>query len=303
MMPSREKSSAISLTVFASLLWGTSFPGVKVVIEHAGNDVLVLFLRFVVAAAVTLPIVLYLKRFSPRLLREPMIWVLGGLNAWSFVAQYVGLNFTTASKTALLVDINVVAVAVISFFVFKERLRMLQLLGIASGIGGVVLLTTEGGIGFNNEQFLGDLLVFTAGCGWAFFIVLNKKLLDRHTGIELSTGTIATTCVWLLPPLGYLWLTGIDYSIDAVGWMAVVHLGIFCTSLALLFWAMGLEGVSATVSATLMLIEVVTALAISIVLLGETLAASAVVGAVLIMAALYLVSSDGGKKEAAMHMH
>jgi drug/metabolite transporter (DMT)-like permease len=63
-----------------------------------------------------------------------------------------------------------------------------------------------------------------------------------------------------------------------------------CTSVATLLWAMGLEGVSATASATIMLVEVITALAIAAALLGETMGAAAISGAALILAAIYLVS-------------
>jgi drug/metabolite transporter (DMT)-like permease len=53
---------------------------------------------------------------------------------------------------------------------------------------------------------------------------------------------------------------------------------------------MGLEGVSATVSATIMLVEIVTALAISIGFLGESLTLMASIGAALVLTAVYLVS-------------
>jgi drug/metabolite transporter (DMT)-like permease len=113
-MVQRGHSTAVVLTALASLIWGTSFPGVKWGLDYVGNDMLFLWLRFAVATVVTLSIVLWLKRFSFAVLREPVVWLIGGLNSAAFVAQYVGLNYTTASKTALLVDINVVAVAIIS---------------------------------------------------------------------------------------------------------------------------------------------------------------------------------------------
>src|SRR4030043_555336 len=122
-MASRDRKDAILLTVFASLVWGTSFPGTKWGLDFVGNDVLFLWLRFIVATMITLAVVLSLQRLSLGIFRNPVIWLIGGFNAVGFILQYVGLTITTASKTALLVDINVVAVAVISYFVFRERLR------------------------------------------------------------------------------------------------------------------------------------------------------------------------------------
>lgn len=291
-MPPRERTNAIMLTVVASLIWGTSFPGVKWGLGYVGNDVLFLWLRFVVASAATLAVVLYLRRLSFSVFKEPVVWLIGAFNAGSFAAQYVGLNYTTASKTALLVDINVVAVAIVSYFAFKERIGRLQALGVVSGIVGVVLLTVDGGLSFGGDEFFGDMLVYLAGWGWAFFIVLNKKVLSRHGALEVSSAAIATSTVWLIIPVAYLSVVGADFTLEPMAWVSIVYLGIFCTSIATLLWAMGLEGVSATASATIMLIEIVTALVISIGLLEETLTTAAIAGAVLVLAAVYLVSSS-----------
>ncbi len=291
------------LTVFASLIWGTSFPGVKWGLGYAGNDVFFLWLRFVVAAVVTLSIVLWLKRFSFSVLRKPMVWLIGGVNAAAFVAQYVGLNYTTASKTALLVDINVVAVAIISYFVFSERIGWKRAFGIASGVAGVVLITGDGGFSFNRSEFIGDLLVYGCGWLWAVFIILNKNMLARHSAVELSSSVIVTSAVWLLIPVTYLFFAGADFTIEASAWVAIIYLGVLCTSVAILLWAMGLEGVSATSSATIMLLEIVTALVISMYLLEESLRPLAALGAALVLLSVYLVASGDERYKSTTMAH
>jgi drug/metabolite transporter (DMT)-like permease len=143
------------------------------------------------------------------------------------------------------------------------------------------------------------------GCGWlwAFFIVLNKKMLSRYTAVELSTSAIATSTLWLLIPVTYLYLGGADFSIEAPAWGAIIYLGVFCTSIAILLWAMGLEGVSATSSATIMLLEIVTALVISMTLLEESLRPVAAVGAALVLAAVYLVASREDRSKSSTLAH
>ncbi len=302
-MPPRDRRNAVLLTTFASLIWGTSFPGVKWGLGYAGNDIFFLWLRFIVASALTLAIVLLIKRFSFKVLKDPMIWLVGACNAGSFIAQYVGLTLTTASKTALLVDINVIAVAIVSFFAFRERLNRVQTVGIFVGMAGIVLLTADGGLSFAEDEFMGDMIVYLSGWGWAFFIVLNKKLLSRYSAVEVSTAAIVTSSIWLIFPVAYLGMTGADFTIEPMAWVAIVYLGIACTSVATLLWAMGLEGVSATASATIMLLEIITALVISILLLDESLEQLAVIGAAMVLAAIYLVASSGHKDEAPAVSH
>jgi len=296
-MPPRDRKNAVVLTVLASLIWGTSFPGTKWGLQFAGNDVVFLWFRFLVASAITLSVVLYLRRLSPSFFKNPRIWAVGGLNMAGFVTQYVALTITTSSKTALLVDINVVAVAIISYFVFIERLNKWQVTGIVMGTVGVVFVSLNKDLVFDTDQILGDALAYLAGWSWAFFIILGKRLLDDHSAVEVSSAAITTCFVWLSIPTAYVIMTGADLSMQPTAWPAVFYLGLFCTSIATLLWALGLEGVSATSSATIMLIEVLTALALSYTLLDERLSSAALVGAVLVLAAIYLVSSRAGPVE------
>jgi len=297
-MVARDRRNAIMLTVMASLIWGTSFPGTKAGLEHAGNDVFFLWLRFVVAIVITLPVVVYLRKMSLSIFKHPVIWLIGGFNAAGFIMQYVGLTITTASKTALLVDINVVGVAVLSYFIFKERLGKMQAAGIVCGTIGVFFLTLNKDLVFDQDQVLGDVMVYLAGWSWAFFIVFNKKMLGKYNGVEISSAAIATCTVWLTLPTMYLGFSGADFAIETTGWAFVLYLGLFCTSIATLLWALGLEGVSATASATIMLVEVLTALAISIFWLHETMSTAAAFGSLLVLSAIYLVAGTGsGEKE------
>ncbi len=298
-MASRDWNSAVFLTVVASLIWGTSFPGTKFGLRYVGNDVFFVWLRFLVATVITITAVAAFRKMSLSIFKKPVIWLIGAFNAGGFIMQYVGLTMTTASKTALLVDINIMAVAVISYFAFRERLARIQAVGIVCGIAGTLLLTLNSDLRFDPHQIVGDVIVYAAGWSWAFFIVLNKKMLSEHNGIEISSAAIATCTVWLTIPSAYLLLSGGGrFTFEPVGLVAVVYLGLCCTSIATLLWAMGLEGVSATASATIMLIEVVTALVISIVGLGERLSAVAAAGAVLVLLAIYLVAGMGQGEKA-----
>jgi len=98
--------------LLAGMLWGTSFVAGKVGVE--GTDpYLFTALRSAVAALSLVPM-LFLADFDRSLLRSKAVWGISFLNATGLLLQNVGLTYTTASNTVLLVDINVVIVAVLA---------------------------------------------------------------------------------------------------------------------------------------------------------------------------------------------
>jgi drug/metabolite transporter (DMT)-like permease len=73
------------------------------------------------ASALALLIVFITKNLNVSLAKEKLIWYLGLLNGFSYLIQYVGINYTTASKSSLLVNLSAVWVAVLSWLILKER--------------------------------------------------------------------------------------------------------------------------------------------------------------------------------------
>jgi DME family drug/metabolite transporter len=75
-------------------------------------------------------------------------------------------------------------------------------------------------------------------------------------------------------------------------WWTIAYTGAFCTVLPFFLWTSGLRFIAATTSTVIMLAEVVFALALAAVLLGERLAPGAVAGSLLILVAVVLVSRE-----------
>src|SRR5437879_11621654 len=105
------------------IIWGTSFPAIKVAVEGEGvNPLLLTFLRIGIGALSGVAFLLVRGRLDLSVFRSPYVWLLGALNAIAFGLQHVGQGYTTASKTALLVDVNVVFIALLMVAVFRARM-------------------------------------------------------------------------------------------------------------------------------------------------------------------------------------
>src|SRR5438132_11296740 len=176
-MKARDRD--VILVLLASVLWGTSFPGSKLTVGTV-DPLFLTFARMAIGALLGLAVLAATRRLDLRMFREPLVWVLGAINAVGFELQNEGILLTTASKTALLVNVNVVIIPVLMVLFFREAMTRLKITGILIGTFGVVVVETKIDIAsLAGGQFASDVLVIVDGVFWTFYIVCNKQMVDR----------------------------------------------------------------------------------------------------------------------------
>ena len=105
--------------------------------------------------------------------------------------------------------------------------------------------------------------------------------------MAVSAAIVAATAVFVLPvALTARW----DGAFSAVAWEVVGYTAIFNTAIAFTLYQAGLRYLTATSSAVVLMLEIVTAVAISTTFLGEVLNLYSWVGAALVLASVLLVS-------------
>ena len=123
-----RKRRAIILTGIASVLWGTSFPAIKIGLKYVDAYMFV-FLRFFLASIIMFFVVLMKKNFGFEFVKRKVIWFLGIANGVAYLFQYVGMNSTSASKSSLLVNLSAIWVAILSWLILKEKLGKQESIG------------------------------------------------------------------------------------------------------------------------------------------------------------------------------
>jgi drug/metabolite transporter (DMT)-like permease len=284
-----KKIKAIILTGIASVLWGTSFPAIKIGLRYVDAYMFV-FLRFLLASIVMLFLLLIRRNFGFEFAKNRVVWFLGIANGVAYLFQYVGMNSTSASKSSLLVNLSAIWVAILSWLILKERLGNRRALGIILGVVGVFLITTNLDFQMLGQgAIVGDLLVLLSGVVWAFFTVYNKRLVSGVRDIiQPTTWVIFITLLPLIPCL--LFSTSSPSHLPADAWLAIAYTAIFCWVIPYYLWSEGLKYISAVNSTIILLAEVLVALAISSIFLNEMLTLISGIGAFLIISAIIFVS-------------
>ena len=281
---------AVFLTVLSGALWGSSFPAIKIGLRYI-DPYMFVFLRFFSAAIIMFIILLFTRKLDIKFANR-RIWGLGILNGVSYLLQYVGMAFTAASKSSLLVNLTAVWVAIISYFLLKERFGKKKLLGIILSIIGVFLITTN--LNFSElakGMFLGDILVLSSGVGWSFFIIYNKKYIDdAENSFQFMAWVLFITVIPLIPFIPLSSSVSLNLPIEA--WFAIAYTAIFCWIVPYSLWLKGLKHISSVTSTVVLLTEVVVAIIISYFMLDEVFTLISSAGALIILLAIVLVSLD-----------
>src|SRR5256885_9098933 len=72
-----------ALILLASVLWGTSFPGSKLTVGTV-DPLFLTFARMGLGAALAVTVLVGLRRLDPKMFHEPIVWMLGAINAIGF---------------------------------------------------------------------------------------------------------------------------------------------------------------------------------------------------------------------------
>jgi drug/metabolite transporter (DMT)-like permease len=280
----RVERRAEAALVLNTLIWGSTFVVVKQALRDV-SPVLFLALRFTLATVALL--VLFRRSWSHP--RKPQWSVAGGAIAGVFLFsgyafQTIGLQFTTAPKSAFLTGLTTVMVPLLGALVYRKSPHAMEIGGVLLATCGMALMTlTAGTLAINR----GDLLtVCCAACYAAHILVLGRY--SKEASFELlAMAQIAVSALlaWSL----FRWIETPSIHWTPAVWAAIVITGLLATALAFTFQAWAQQHTTSTRTALIFTLEPVFAWITSYLLTGESLSPRAAGGAGLILAGVLVV--------------
>jgi len=257
-------------------IWGWTFVVVK---DAVGRYPVVSFLgvRFVLAALVLWLIVATL-RLSARRARIGL--AIGVVLALSYLAQTMGLRVTTVSNTGLITGLFVVFTPIIDRIVFRVTTGWSTWLAAAVALAGTGLLTGGASSGLHP----GDVLVLLGSVGFAFHITLLSRFASSGplvlaawqmtaSGALLTMGAVATGASVLPVPRSV--------------WPALAITGVFASAVAFWVQTYAQQRLPASRTALILTTEPAFTVFFAFLLVGERFRLIQVVGAALILGALF----------------
>jgi drug/metabolite transporter (DMT)-like permease len=295
-MPTRSRTLAVLALLATATIWGTTFVATKVALLWLPPLTLAL-VRFVLAFAVLLPLFLAEQRRT----RAAIAWrhlSLAGLvgGCLYFACQNVGLVYTTASKTSLILACIPARTGVLSLWLLGESMGLARGAGVAVSIAGVaVVVAAEGSQSWQGGGLLGDLLILGSAASWAAYTVHVKSLEGRVTPTALTWGTMGFGALFLLPPSAYELASQPIGPSTAGAWWSVVYLGVVASAVPFLLWNYALRSLDASEAAVYTNLVPVVAIVGAVALLDERVVPAHVVGGAIVLFGVWVT----GRRESA----
>ena len=277
------------LALLVVVVWGLNFVVIKVGL-HNMPPLMLAGLRFLLVA---FPAIFFIAR--PKI---PLSLLLGygltisfGQFAFLFSAIKFGMP---AGLASLVLQAQAFFTIILGAFAFGERLHGKQLVGIALAVFGVLVLI-EASLNGQHVGMLGFMLTLAAALSWACGNIFNKKIM-QHT----ARPAVMSLVVWsaLIPIIPFFLASALLdgptqivqslVAIDMTTILSLVYLAFVATIVGYGIWGSLLGRYETWRVAPLSLLVPVVGLASAVVLLDETLTGLQLLGALLIMAGLYI---------------
>jgi drug/metabolite transporter (DMT)-like permease len=247
--------------------------------------------RFIAAASIALPL-LWLRGESllgiaPRDHRLLFAQALPGVFLFP-VLLFEGLKSADGSAAGVVLGTMPAVVAVLALVLLGERPALRVWLGIALAIAAMILLQTQdaatsSGVGW------GLALVMAAVIAEAFYTVFARSLGGRISPVVIAAW-LSLFGLITFAPFALVDAARIDLaSVSWTSWASAVYYGVFPSVVSFLLFYSAIRRIEAAKAGIFTSLMPLTAIVLSIAMLGESLSTAVIAGATLVFAAIALI--------------
>ena len=290
-----------ALAAFAAAAYGTN-PAFAVPLYVDGmNPNSVLLFRYLFGAAMLIPL-MFMRGLTFRLTKEQLapVAVLGVLMAFSSLALFESYRYMNSGIASTLLFVYPVLVAILMTFVFHEKFKTtFGICLIIMAIGLILLMKPTDG---SSISLIGTVLVMISALTYALYIILvnvSKVIKGIPTTklmlYLLAIGSLVFVCFM---PFG----SPLTLPSQPTGWLNLVALGLIPTVISLACTTVAIQLIGSTPTAILGALEPVSAVALSVLVLGQTITPRDMLGAALIVIATSLVVADSSVEKVILHV-
>ena len=252
-------------------------------------------LRFIVAVLALLAAAWWLEGGLPRLTRRQLLGtlLLGATGIFAYNLFFLGaLARLPASRTSLIIALNPIVTIAAASLLLGERMSARRWFGVAVALVGVWIVVSRGDVlgSVGGAVGLGELLMFGGVCSWAAYTLIGRRVLAGLTPLAATTwaslwgvGLLALAAAPDLHDLGTD-----DLTLPVV--LSVLYLGVLGTAVGFVWYYQAVQRLGASRTVIFNNLVPVFGASFGVLLLGEPLLPSMLLGGAIAVAGVMLVT-------------
>jgi len=286
-----------TLMILAMATWGLSWTNAKVLSDYGPSSVVV-FWRFFFSSITMIP-VLWLTGNDFRVTRQGMKYIFPGAVFISLynIFFFVGTDRGSASVGGIIVPtFNPVITFIISVLLLKQVFSRKDIIGLVLGFTGGVIVLQAWTLSLEQMIANGNMYFICASISWGIMSVISGR---SHGHVSTLSFSFWVYTISALIYLGVTWNKDIllIFTYDWIFWVNMFFLSagamVFGTTVYFLATTrLGPEKASAFI-----FMVPVTALLFSVLLIGERLEVTTMIGGIMTMTAVYLINKSHARQE------
>jgi drug/metabolite transporter (DMT)-like permease len=275
-------------------IWGGTFIAGRVLALALPATVGAL-LRYVVAVGALLIAARWIEGGLPRLSRRQALatLLLGGTGIFAYNLFFLGaLARLPASRTSLIIALNPVVTIAAASLLMGEYISARRWLGVVIALAGVWIVVSRGDVwgSVAGAVGTGELMMFGGVCAWAAYTLIGRRVLAGLTPLAATTyaslwgtGLLAVAAASELPRL-----QASDLTLPVV--LSALYLGVLGTSVAFVWYYQAVQQLGAARTVIYNNLVPVFGASFGVLLLGEPLLPSMLIGGAIAVAGVMLVT-------------
>ncbi len=289
-----SKRGTYARLVAVPAIWGGTFIAGRTVALALPASVGSL-LRYLIACVVLVIATTMIERGLPRLSRQQIIatLLLGATGIFAYNLFFLGaLAHLPASRTSLIIALNPVVTIAASAVLLHERLGLRRWLGVVIALAGVWIVISRGEVASTVSGAIGtgELLMFGGVCAWTAYTLIGRTVLEGLTPFAATTyaalwGTLMLALV-SIPDFRGIGVQ--DFALPVI--LSLIYLGVLGTGVAFVWYYRAVQELGASRTVIFNNLVPVFGATFGVLLLGEPLLPSMLIGGTVAVTGVMMVS-------------
>ena len=289
------KTSDYFVLVLLSLIWASAFFNIKIA-TYSYGPITIAFLRIFFGMIPVLLLCFY-KKIKIEVFSKDWKWfaAIGIINlVIPFFLIAYGVQKVQSNLAAILMSTTPISATILAhFFIDKEKINLIKILGIILGFLGIVYLFSENLL-INDENLFSALMILVGSTFYVIGGILTLKI--SHKKNENVTASILIWGTIFVCPISFIIEQPWNLNPSLESTLSLIYLGVFPTGIAWLLRFMILKRNGLVFQSQVAYLIPIFGVILGYLFLNELVTSKILISLFIVILGIYFVKKSGDKK-------